>query len=45
MNPDISLDSFVAAYSPLNPEAVWPQFKTLFDGLRNAGFDIPEELP
>jgi hypothetical protein len=32
----------MAAYSPLNPEALRPQLKTVFDGLRKAGLDIPD---
>jgi tetratricopeptide (TPR) repeat protein len=43
IRPDFSLDAVLAASSPLNPEALRPQFKTMFDGLRKAGFDIPDE--
>jgi len=41
VKPDFSLNDVPASYSPLNPEALRPQFKTLFDGLRKAGLDIP----
>jgi len=43
INPDFSPDAYMAAYSPQNPGALWPQFKRLFDGLRKAGLDIPNE--
>jgi len=37
VKPDFSLNDVPASYSPLNPEALRPQFKTLFDGLRKSG--------
>ena len=43
IKPDFSLDAVLAAYSPLNPAALRPQFKTMFDGLRKAGLDIPDD--
>jgi len=43
IKPDFSPDALLAAISPLNPEALRPQFKTMFDGLRKAGLDIPDE--
>jgi hypothetical protein len=43
IKPDFSPDAVLAAYSPLNPEALRLQFKTYFDGLRKAGLDIPDE--
>ena len=42
IKPDFSSDTVLAAWSPLNPEALRPLFKTYFDGLRKAGLDIPE---
>jgi adenylate cyclase len=41
--PDFNPDAILAAFSPLNPEALRPQCKTYFDGLRKAGLDIPDE--
>jgi len=43
VNPDFSPDTAIASYSPLNPEAVRPRYKTWIDGLRKAGLDIPDE--
>ena len=43
IKPDFSPDAFLAALSPRNPEALRPLFKTMFDGLRKAGLDIPDE--
>ena len=43
VKPDFRLNDVPASYSPLNPEAVRPLFETLFDGLRKAGFDTPDE--
>ena len=43
IKPDYSPDALLTSLSPLNPEALRPQFKTYFDGLRKAGLDIPEE--
>jgi adenylate cyclase len=43
VKPDFSPNAVLAAISPLNPEAVRPQFKTWFDGLREAGLDIPDK--
>ncbi len=43
IKPDFTPDAILAALSPLNPEALRPQFTTWFDGLRKAGLDIPDE--
>ncbi len=43
VKPDFSPDAVMAAWSPLNPEAVRPLFKTWIEGLRKAGLDIPDE--
>jgi adenylate cyclase len=43
IKPDYSPNAVLAAWSPLNPEALRPLFKTMFDGLRKAGLDIPDE--
>jgi adenylate cyclase len=43
IKPDFSVDNVVAAHSPFNPEALRPRFKSLIDGLRKAGLDIPDE--
>ena len=43
IKPDYSPDAMLAALSPLNPEALRPIYKTIFDGLRKAGLDIPDE--
>jgi adenylate cyclase len=43
IKPDFSLGAALAANSPLNPSALSPQLKTLLDGLRNAGLDIPDK--
>jgi hypothetical protein len=45
IKPDFSPDDVLASYSPLDPKALRPQFKTWIDGLRKAGLDIPNELP
>ncbi len=45
VKPDFTLDAALAAYSPLNPEALRPLLKTWIDGLRKAGLDIPDETP
>ncbi len=45
IKPDFHPDAIMAAYSPLNPEALRPIFQTFFDGLRKAGLDIPDEPP
>ena len=41
VEPNFSPDALLAAFSPLNPEALRPLFKTWIDGLRKAGLDIP----
>jgi len=41
--PHFSPDALLAATSPLNPESSRPGLKTMFDGLRKAGLDIPDE--
>jgi len=43
IRPDFSPDALLAAWSPLNPEALRPLLKTMFDGLRKAGLNIPDE--
>ena len=43
VKPDFSPHATLAAFSPLDPEALRPQFKTWIDGLRKAGLDIPDE--
>jgi adenylate cyclase len=43
VKPDFSPDVALTAWSPLNPEALRPLFKTWFDGLHKAGLDIPDE--
>lgn len=43
VKPDFTPDTVLVAYSPLNPEALRPRFKTWFDGLRKAGLDLPDE--
>ena len=43
IEPDYSPDAVLAAFSPLNPEALRPVFKTFFDGLRKAGLGIDEQ--
>jgi tetratricopeptide (TPR) repeat protein len=43
IKPDFSQNALLAAFSPLNPEALRPLYKTYFDGLRKAGLDIPDE--
>ncbi len=40
---DFSPHAALAAFSPLNPEAPRPLFKTWIDGLRKAGLDIPDD--
>jgi len=44
IKPDFSPNDIFSAFSPLNPEALRPRFKTWIDGLRKAGLDIPDEL-
>ena len=36
-------DGALAAFSPLNPEALRLLLKTWIEGLRRAGLDIPDE--
>ena len=43
IKPDFTPDAALAAWSPLDPKALRPQFKTWIDGLRKAGLDIPDE--
>ncbi len=43
VKPDFSPLAALAAFSPLDPEALRPQFKTWIDGLRKAGLDSPDE--
>ena len=43
VKPDFTPHATLAAFSPLNPEALRPQFKPWIDGLRKAGLDIPDE--
>ena len=43
VKPDFTVDDVMVAFSPLNPEALRPLFKTWIDGLRKAGLDIPDE--
>jgi adenylate cyclase len=43
VKPDFSPHEALAAFSPFNPEALRPRFKTWCDGLRMAGLDIPDE--
>ena len=43
IRPDFTPDDGLAAFSPLNPEALRPRFKTWIEGLRKAGLDIPDE--
>jgi tetratricopeptide (TPR) repeat protein len=43
VKPDFSLDAALASFSPLNPKAVRPMFKTYIEGLRKAGLEIPDE--
>ncbi len=43
IKPDFSPHAALAAWSPLNPEALRPLFKTWIEGLRKAGLDIPDE--
>ena len=43
IKPDFTVDDGLAAWSPLNPEALRPLFKTWIDGLRKAGLDIPDD--
>ncbi len=42
IKPDFSPHEALAPFSPLNPEALRPRFKTWIDGLRTAGLDIPD---
>ena len=41
--PDFSPDALLAAHSPLNPEKSRRELNTMFDGLRKAGLDVPDE--
>ena len=43
IKPDFRPDDILAAWSPLNPEALRPLLNTWIDGLRKAGLDIPDE--
>jgi TolB-like protein len=43
INPGFTPDDVMAAYSPLDPEALRPHFKTWIEGLRKAGLDIPNK--
>ena len=43
LKPDFTPEAALATLSPLNPEALRPQFKTWFDGLRKAGLEMPDE--
>jgi hypothetical protein len=43
IKPDFSLNDIPVSYSPLNPDAVLPLFGDVFDGLRKAGLDAPED--
>jgi len=43
VKPVFTPDTVLAAVSPLDPEALRPRFKTLFDGLRKAGLVIADE--
>ena len=45
IKPDFTPDEVLAAYSPLNPEALRPLFETWVDGLRKAGLNITDEPP
>ncbi len=42
IRPDFTPDAAIAAWSPLNPEALRPLFKTWIEGLRKAGLHIPD---
>ena len=43
MEPDFSPHFALAAFSPLDPEALRPLFRTWIDGLHIAGLDITDE--
>ena len=43
VQPDFSPNYVMSAFSPLNPAALRPLFKTWIEGLRKAGLDIPDE--
>ncbi len=43
VKPDFSPDAALAAWSPLNPEALRPLFKTWIAGLCKTSLDIPDE--
>ncbi len=43
IKPDFSPHATLAAFSPLNPEAPQPLFKTWIDGLHKAGLDLPDK--
>ena len=40
---DFSPDLVLVTFSPLNPEALRPLFKTWIEGLRKAGLNMPDE--
>ena len=43
IKPDFNLNALLAALSPLNPEKSRPQLEVIFDDLRKAGLDVPDE--
>ena len=43
IKPDYTVESAIAGYSPLNPQALRPLLRPFIEGLRKAGLDIPEE--
>jgi adenylate cyclase len=43
VKPDFSLNAVLSAFSPLNPAAPRLHFRRMFDGLRKAGLNIPDE--
>jgi hypothetical protein len=43
VKPDFSVNAVLSAFSPLNPAAPRLHFRKMFDGLRKAGLDIPDE--
>jgi tetratricopeptide (TPR) repeat protein len=43
VKPDFTPDTVLVTFSPLNPEALRPRFKTWIEGLHKAGLDIPDE--
>lgn len=40
---DFTSDAAIAAWAPLNPEALRPLFKTWIEGLHKAGLDMPDQ--